>query len=65
MREILKTDVIKGNDENVELEFEIADEMEIIIKFEGKEIAIADWSNIRELFARALAIWPKEAEGAQ
>jgi hypothetical protein len=37
----------------------------ITILLAGQEIAVADWSNIRELFRRALAIWPKEAEGAQ
>jgi hypothetical protein len=64
MREVIKTDVIKDNDENVELEFELGDESEITIRFEGKELAIADWSNIREVFMRALEIWPKEAEQA-
>lgn len=63
MREVIGTDVIKGND-IVDLEFELGDGGEILIRFEGKEIAIADWSNIRELFRRALEIWPVEAEQA-
>ena len=64
MKQSIKTEVIIGDD-IAELEFEIDGEETITIRFASKEIAIADWSNIRKLFARALAIWPKEAEGAQ